>query len=182
VAARIVDLEILPLTAADALNLEEFSCDDDDLNDFVRTDALRLQNEHATQCYLARRESTGARVLGYVALLTDAVLLESKERKGLGLRDAHPVVPALKIARLGVSHDLQRGNGIGTALVRFAYFKGIEIAESVGCRLLTLDAYPQSVGFYEKLGFVCNRSKEYRDRAHPSMRLDVFSEMSPDWL
>jgi len=48
--------------------------------------------------------------------------------------------------------------------------------------LLTLDAYPDSVPFYKKLGFVFNRAADYRDRRNPSMRLDLFSVEEPPWL
>jgi len=40
-----------------------------------------------------------------------------------------------------------------------------------GCRLLTVDAYPESVAFYERFGFVANRAKPYQGRTHPSVQL-----------
>jgi hypothetical protein len=48
--------------------------------------------------------------------------------------------------------------------------------------LLTLDAYPTSVGFYETLGFVRNLDHTYAERERPSMRLDLFSATPPKWL
>jgi hypothetical protein len=45
-----------------------------------------------------------------------------------------------------------------------------------------VDTYPQSVAFYERLGFVRNKAKEYRDRGHPSMRLDLYAAARPAWL
>jgi len=98
--------------------------------------------------------------------------------------DDHPVVPALKIARIAVDARFKATNeGLGAALVRFAYVKVIELATShVGCRLLTLDAYPESISFHEKLGFVRNGAKAYEGRRHPSMRLDVFGRTQPQWI
>jgi hypothetical protein len=64
--------------------------------------------------------------------------------------------------------------GTGTALVHIALAIAADLSERIGCRLLTLDAYPDSVGFYESLGFTRNRAKAYREREHASMRLDVF--------
>jgi ribosomal protein S18 acetylase RimI-like enzyme len=174
------DLEIIPLVPGEGLGA--FTCGDADLDDFLATDAYRLQEHHAVRTYLARRVETGAEVLGFVSLMTDAVKLQTRERKGLFLKSTdHPIVPALKIARLGVSTDLQRGSGIGTALVRFAFLTGQEIAEGAGCRLLTLDAYPGAIDFYEKLGFLRNLEKEYRERVRPSMRLDLFPLVEPEW-
>jgi ribosomal protein S18 acetylase RimI-like enzyme len=174
------DLEITPLTPGE--DIGAFTCGDADIDDFLATDAHRLQRHHAVSTYLARRVATGADVLGFVSLMTDAVKLQTRERKGLLLKSAdHPIVPALKIARLGVSTRLQRGSGIGTALVRFAFVTGQEIAESAGCRLLTLDAYPAALDFYERLGFARNLEKEYRERVRPSLRLDLFPLVEPEW-
>jgi len=85
--------------------------------------------------------------------MVDAVVLETKERKALRLNDAdHPVLPALKIARLATARVFREANvGLGTMLVRFAVARGYEIADAAGCRLLTLDAYPDAIAFYERL-------------------------------
>jgi GNAT superfamily N-acetyltransferase len=119
-----------------------------------------------------------------MTLLADAVVLETKERKRLALSATdHPTVPALKIARLAVARDFRAAHrGTGTALVAIAYALAIDLADRVGCRLLTVDAYPDSVAFYERLGFVTNRAKAYQGRTHPSMRLDVFPAVPPEWL
>jgi hypothetical protein len=66
--------------------------------------------------------------------------------------------------------------------VRYAYATAIDLTEQVGCRLLTLDAYPASIAFYERLGFVCNQAKAYEGKAHPSMRLDLFAPQAPEWI
>lgn len=161
--------------------LNEFSCGDDDLDDFLRNDAWRLQKQHVARTYLARDHQTGA-VLGYTTLLNDAVRLLTRERKKLGLAsDDHPIVPAIKIARLAVSVDA-RGRSIGLTLVRAAYSAAQRADIASGCRLLTVDAYPESVAFYERLGFEANRSTEYRDRENPSLRLDVFATETPGWI
>lgn len=65
----------------------------------------------------------------------------------------------------------------------FAYSTAMDLSERVGCRLLTVDAYPTAIPFYEKLGFVRNQHKDYADKAeknHPSMRYDIHKE--PNWL
>ena len=66
--------------------------------------------------------------------------------------------------------------------MRFAFDQGNDLAELVGCRLLTLDAYPQSVEFYKKLGFVENKAKVYQEKTHPSMRFDLFAPTLPAWV
>ena len=164
----------------DAPLLVSFTCGEADLDDFLRSDALRLQAHRVARTYLGFFDD---QLVGYVALLADAVVLETKERKRLALGSHdHPIVPALKIARLGVSEPFRATHaGVGTALVRVALALALDIAGRVGCRLLTLDAYPESVPFYEKLGFVPNRAKLYKDRQHPSMRLDIFPPAPHPW-
>jgi ribosomal protein S18 acetylase RimI-like enzyme len=174
-------LEIRPLDEAYLASTEKFSCGDEDLDDFLRTDALRLQRHNIVRTFVAFYDAV---LVGFVSLMNDAIVLETRERKSLALSSHdHPVVPALKIARLGVSQQFRQSHrGTGEALVRFAYATALSIAEHTGCRLLTLDAYEGSVAFYERLGFARNRAKGYRERKNPSMRLDVFTSQPPAWL
>src|SRR4051812_5023862 len=151
-------LQIRPLTDEGIEASAAFSCGDPDLDDFLRTDAMRLQQQNVVRTFVALYE---AQLVGYVTLLVDAVELKPSERKKLSLhfRD-HPIVPALKVARLGVSTAFRATyRGAGEALMRFAHATAIDLAEHVGCRLLTLDAYPESILFYEHLGFVRNQAK-----------------------
>lgn len=169
-------LEIRALQADDMPAAEGFTCGDADLDDFLRSDALRLQTQRAARTFVAVYE---AELVGYVALLVDAIELKPNERKKLDLhfRD-HPMVPALKIARLAVAVSFQ-GRGLGETFVHFAAARVLDIEAHAGCRLLTVDAYPAAVGFYERLGFVRNRADVYERRERPSMRFDVFGRRAP---
>jgi ribosomal protein S18 acetylase RimI-like enzyme len=164
----------------DAEDLGAFRSGDADLDDFLRTDALRLQAAGTARTYLARDQGV---LVGFVSVLSDSVILETRERRALALRSGdHPVVPALKVGRLAVSDPFRAANrGTGVALVRFAFDLATAMSQKVGCRLLTVDAYPASAAFYERLGFVRNRAKEYRERARPSMRLDLRVQPLPSW-
>lgn len=175
-------LKIRPLVPdEDAEAVTAFSCGDDDLDDFLRTDASRLQDQSVVRTFVAFYEG---HLVGYVALLADAITLKSSERKKLALNhDDHPIVPALKVARLGVSAEFRASHrGVGEALMYYAYSMAIDIAERIGCRLLTLDAYPQSIDFYAKLGFVMNQDKAYARKNHPSMRFDIFTRDEHAWI
>jgi GNAT superfamily N-acetyltransferase len=174
-------LEIRRVRASDLAELDVFECGDDDLNGFLRDDALRLQERNTVVTYLALYDGE---LVGYVSLMVDAIVLETKERKSLRLNHAdHPVLPALKIARLATAKAFREITaGLGTMLMRFAADRAYSIADSAGCRLLTVDAYPDAITFYENLGFSRNKAKAYRDREHPSMRFDLFAPESPSWL
>ncbi len=172
-------LYIRELTAQDMGAAADFSCGDTDLDDFLRSDALRLQEQDVTRTFTAMY--TGE-LAGYVALLVDAIELKSGERKKLGLsHQDHPVVPALKVARLAVAMSL-RNQGLGKELMRFALAKVRLLARHSGCRLLTVDAYPDAIEFYRRLGFVPNRATRYQDRLNLSMRFDPRTPHLPAWV
>ncbi len=174
-------LEIRRVRETDQAELAAFECGDDDLNGFLRDDALRLQERNTVATYLAFYYGE---LVGYISLMVDAVVLETKERKNLRLNHAdHPVLPALKVARLATTRAFRETTGgLGTMLMRFAVARGYEIADAAGCRLLTLDAYPDAIAFYEALGFLRNKAKPYREREHPSMRFDLFAPEVLQWL
>lgn len=179
-SVTVEQVKVHSVTTADAPAVAAFTCGEADLDDFLRSDALRLQAHRVARTYLGFFET---KLVGYVTVLADAVVLETKERKRLALAaHDHPAVPALKIARLAVSTSFRETHaGVGTALVHIALAMATDLSDRIGCRLLTLDAYPESVAFYEKLGFSRNRAKPYQGREHPSMRLDIFPPSPPPW-
>ena len=174
-------LEIRLLADTDEKDFSTFSSGDSDLDDFLCSDARRLGVRNVARTFVVRYENNLA---GYTSLMADAIVLETKERKRLYLTSGdHPVIPAVKIARLAVAELFRTSyRGLGQLLVRFAASIALDFSETVGCRLLTVDAYPQSVAFYERLGFVRNRAKQYRDREHPSMRFDLHAPKLPAWI
>ncbi len=60
--------------------------------------------------------------------------------------------PALKLARMAVDVEFEK-KGIGRFLLYAAIGKALLISEQIGCRYLTVDSKPESVGFYDKHGF-----------------------------
>ena len=173
-------LRLRLLTDADDAVVAAFSCGESDLDEFLRTDAQRLSRLRVVRTYLAFFD---VELVGFLSVLNDAIVLETRERKKLDLgSQGHPVVPALKIARLAVSETFRsRHSGVGTGLLRVALALALDLSDRVGCRLLTVDAYPGSVSFYEKLGFLANGAKLYEGRRHPSMRLDIFPRVPHPW-
>lgn len=193
-SAAALSVKIRPLVAGETL--PDLGSGDEDLDAFLRDDAARLNDQGVVTVYVAHVD---VGLVGYVALLADCISVNSSERKKLSLRhDDHPSIPALKIGRLAVQKDYQ-GRGIGSALIRFSIDKALSIAELVGCRLLTLDAYPDKVDWYERRGFLHNRKMakeaaqawrcpaecpEYQDTdgTRVSMRLDFTAEELPELL
>lgn len=62
-------------------------------------------------------------------------------------------LPVLRLARLAVDERYQ-GQGVGSLLLRAVLALAARMAEDVGCVGVVVDAKPDAVAFYEKLGFV----------------------------
>src|SRR5271157_5205736 len=170
-SVSLVNLQIVSFDPK-AHNVSGFDCGDSDLNDFLKNDAARYQDHHLSRTRLAFLDGI---IVGYITCLADAIILKSGEKRQLF--DFHQSVysfAALKIGRIGVQKESQ-GDHIGTQLLKYAISLAIRINQElhVGCRFITLDAYPKSIGWYKKHGFVFNKQYTTPEKTHPSMRYDI---------
>lgn len=62
------------------------------------------------------------------------------------------IVPSIRIARLAVSKD-KHGKGYGKELLKQAFLRIINISNTIGVKLIIVDAKDTSKSFYEKFGF-----------------------------
>lgn len=60
--------------------------------------------------------------------------------------------PAIKIGRLGVTKTIQK-SGLGKMIVNSIIELAISANENCACKIITVDAYAQSLQFYERLDF-----------------------------
>lgn len=157
-----------------SLHFGGFDCGEADYNDYLYDGtALRDESQGVARVYLAFFKTV---LIGYFAILNDAIQLETKERP-TGI--VYSSVPALKIGRLATSKDVQ-GQGLGQYLVKIIVGLAIEQSKIIGCRFVTLDALLGREGFYEKLGFKRNKLvhknfEKLRNKPmeNTSMRLDI---------
>jgi GNAT superfamily N-acetyltransferase len=151
----LADMELLCFDPA-IHNVNDFDCDDADLNDFIRTDSQRYSAEYLSHTRIALHNGV---IIGYITLLADAIILKSSEKRRL-FTFHHQVYtfPALKIGRLGVHRDKQR-DGVGKSLLKYAIGVVVRLNQdmNVGCRFITVDAYPKSVSWYQYHGFFFNK-------------------------
>jgi GNAT superfamily N-acetyltransferase len=170
-SVSLASLQIVPFDPK-THNVNGFDCDDSDLNDFLKNDAAKYQDEHLSRTRLAFLDGA---IVGYLTILADCIILKSGEKRHLF--DFHRSVytfSALKIGRIGVQKESQ-GSHIGTQLLKYAISLAIRLNQElhIGCRLITVDAYPKSIGWYEKNGFVFNKHYAIPEKTHPSMRFDI---------
>jgi GNAT superfamily N-acetyltransferase len=64
---------------------------------------------------------------------------------------AYPL-PVLRLARMAVAEDA-RNRGVGRVLLRAVFTLAWRMADDFGCTGVVVDAKPEAVGFYERLGF-----------------------------
>ena len=143
-----------------------FDCGDTDLNGFLFEDAKKHASELIAVTYIIQdKENT----LAYFNYLNDKIshtdldgnLSKFIERVGVYLpkeKGGHKSYPAVKIGRLAVNKDCQIG-GLGKMIIN--YTKGnFTKNNKTGCKFITVDAYRDSLGFYEKMGFQYLSSKD----------------------
>ncbi|KOS07016.1 GCN5 family acetyltransferase [Flavobacterium akiainvivens] len=141
--------------------IKPFDCGDDDLNDFLITKAKSYQRELLAVTYILEDEIN---TLAYFSIFNDSLKVEEEGfasknafKKFLGFV-SHPKrhlrhFPAMKLGRLGVSVTL-KGKGIGKVIVGYIINMALEQNEKCACKIITVDAYAESLKFYEKIGFI----------------------------
>ncbi|HJJ28634.1 MAG TPA: GNAT family N-acetyltransferase [Methanocorpusculum sp.] len=131
-------------------DVSQFDCGIEDLNDFLKNDACKNQDDWISKTWLLYE---GNQLLGYFTLIADTL-----HKGNIFLNDKiadYPYVkyPCIKLARLAVDSRFQH-RGIGTELIIRFFEKAREVVECEGGRFITVDAKASACGFYEGFGFV----------------------------
>jgi GNAT superfamily N-acetyltransferase len=125
---------------------QSFDCGSEEQTSWLRKHALQSHRADTAKVYVSCHAGT-RKVAGYYALSAGSIEhAEAPPRltKGVG---RYPV-PVVILTRLGV--DLgEQGRGLGSALLRDAFFQVAAIAERAGVRALLIHAEtPEAVAFY----------------------------------
>jgi GNAT superfamily N-acetyltransferase len=131
--------------------LEGFDCGSAPLNDWLVRRALSNQSSGTSRTWVVIEAET-AEVVAFYASSTASILCSSAPKR---IGRNHPEeMPAILLARMGVDSKHQ-GRGLGAALLKHFTLKAIEVAQSVGVRVLLIHAKDESAkSFYEHYGFV----------------------------
>ena len=160
------ELQNVPLTKR--LSLTSFESANADLNDFLKNDALVDQEWMVSKTYLCCWKKS---ITGYITLVTDTLEVKVVDEKD-GIKGyPYHKYPCVRIARLAVDKTFER-RGIGRFLMLAAIGMAIDVSSKIGCRYITVDSKPGSVGFYEKHGF--KLIEKYKDSDFPKMYLNMY--------
>ena len=140
-------IEIRPLEPED--DRSSFSSGDIELDRFFRNYAgLNQFRLHLGTTYVALGDGT---VVGYATFAPGSIAIDQLPRAERRRLPGYPL-PILRLARLAVA-TTHHGRGIGSRLVRFSLELAREMADRFGCIGVVVDAKPDVVGFYARLGF-----------------------------
>lgn len=145
-------------------DLSYFDCDDEDLNDFLKNDALKQQNEKLNVTKLIIFDG---KIIGYVSLLTDTLILRNIrdedlkiDIKGmLNVNSKNKPLPAVKIGRFAIDEKYSR-LGLGSDILLNIINNVKKIADrEVGLRFIVVEGYAQAYDFYTKKNNFINLKK-----------------------
>jgi GNAT superfamily N-acetyltransferase len=144
----------------------EYNENDFDLVRFYNEDAERLQNESIVNVYDVFYKKG---LIGFVAYCPSEIHFSALKKEDKLAPFSHP---AIKIGRLLVCNTM-RGCRVGTHILTFVVAKAIKFKEEISFRFIIADSLPQSVGFYQKNGFIDSGVKKGSDRDQSLMYIDI---------
>lgn len=137
-------------------NVSDFDCGDNDLNEFLKYDALNNQNGWLSATHVL---CDGEKIIGFFTLVADTLQKDKIAEADRVDEYSYPKYSCIKLARLAVDKAYQ-GCGVGTELMIYAFAVGRKIVLYEGGKFFTVDAKNTAVGFYKKIGFVPVRSQK----------------------
>lgn len=140
--------EFRALTTKD--NRENFDCGLPELDSFFRRYAGQNQFRHYVgTTYIL---TTKNRIAGFVTVSAGEIATTSLSSI-TNFRFPDYPLPIMRIARLAVDKEFQ-GLGLGKKLMKCSLELALQMKNNYGCVGVTVDAKPESVLFYQKLGFI----------------------------
>jgi GNAT superfamily N-acetyltransferase len=140
-----------PILLATDHQLDDFACNVDSLNDWLKKRAYQNQLSGASRTYVVL---DGKRVVGYYCLASGA--LELNDAPIQVRRNMPNPIPVAILGRLAVDKSFQ-GKGLGVALLQDAVVRTAQAGGILGIRGLLVHALSiEAKAFYEHHGFVAS--------------------------
>ena len=131
------------------VNTDSFDCGNDELNDFLQTDALQNQDDWLSITKVMYIDTT---LIGYFTLIADTLHKERMELPDKLADYPYQKYPAIKLARLAIDKRYQH-QGYGSELMNEFFDTARDAVRFDGGRFITVDAKTDAVGFYKQYGF-----------------------------
>lgn len=161
-------------------DLSEFDCGDDDLNDFLKNDALKQQKSRLNVKKLILYDR---KIIGYVSLLTDTLVLKNIQdekiqlniKNQLEIKSKNKNISAVKIGRLALDEKYS-GEGLWSHILRNILTNLKIISEKeIGFRFIIVEGYAKAFNFY-----VVKNGFEYLKKDYKNIKnIDFISKRDP---
>lgn len=134
-------------------DLSEFDCGDEELNNFLKKDALIQQKAMLNVTKLIIFED---QIIGFVSLLTDSILIKkindenikTEIKEKLKIDKESKSISAVKIGRLGIDKKYAK-KGLGSHILRNILTNLKNISENtIGFRFIIVEGYAKAYYFY----------------------------------
>ena len=140
------------------------------LRRFLESDAKKHHLENLSKTYVCVANQN--KVVGYITITCSQIKLDGTDVPDALVNFRHEF-PAVKIGRLLICQSIRR-SGIGKSLVSIAISAAKDnVAPSVGCRFVIVDAHQDAIKFYRDCGFTLLSSEENKTKQDPIMFLDI---------
>lgn len=129
--------------------LDSFSCGNEELDRFFKRNALVNDQNGYGKTYVLIDEKD---VLGFFTLCSSSIKYDEYPNKENEKIPKYPI-PCIKIARLAVNKKYQH-QGYGRELIKQAFLRVSSVSNTIGVRLIVVDAKESAISFYKKYGFL----------------------------
>lgn len=159
--------------------VRDFDCGNTELNDFLNTDEVaNYEREKFGKTHLVYWQTEGS-LVGYFTISNESLRTEyfhSVKSFTIPSEIRLKTVPGILIGRLATDLRFQR-RGVGASILR--YIAGLALASPAAARCLFLEAYPESIEFYQKFDFVVVEPQKLKHRRNRIMVYDLL--LHPEW-
>ena len=158
------------------LDMKEFDCDDQGLNDYFKEHSLSIfQHEQKYNSTLVIVDEEDKKVVAYISSRFNILQLDDSDFARLTDQEIPEVIPAVEVQYLAVTSN-QQDRGHGTEIMISIIQNALEISGSIGCRYIFLWAVRKNyvIDFYKKFGFK-QMPESSKDRNLMLMRLDLIA-------
>jgi len=158
----------------DKINLEEFDCSNEDLNEFFKQDAIKYSKDLLGKTYAFVLDENKESVVCMFTVSNDSLKADDlpnsrkkKVNKEIPRNKQRKSYPAVLIGRLGVASKFS-GSGIGTQLMDFIKAWFIDPLNKTGCRFIVVDAYntDNAINYYLRNEFEFLFSSEMQEKEY----------------
>jgi GNAT superfamily N-acetyltransferase len=146
---KIIGQELSFIVLNKKADVSLFRCTDQDLNEFIRQDALADQNALLSVTRLVYYKGD---IVGFFTLVNSAIKTGLISPDDGEIEYGYTYYPAIKIARLATHRDHERC-GIGRAMLQRTIAISYSLSKFTGCRFICIDSKINSIEFYLKYGF-----------------------------